>query len=552
MSYSVKQIPSPNHWNGREGHKPLWLILHGTDANTNDYDGAYETAGWFQTNSVSANYVVGRQGLVAQCVKESDAPYANGGVTDTPTRKHDPWWSSNLNPNLVTISIEHVKRAGNNNADPLTPEQKQVSFELIYDICKRNNIPMRQADVHGGITGHFSMDPKEREYCPGNYPWADLWAYLEVRQEQEKSEVGEVAKFNQADQFLPGRSAYECGFYATYVAKSMGQQAPTLSPQQISDLAQATYARYNGSNSSSNMDGMSLPQLYSLLKEVGLHYQGTKLDLAHIRAWLRSGYPVIVAAAEPCIRDLDLNDTVPYPWTPTGNHVIVLTGLDGNNFLARDTANIVAPNTLRPGPRRYDADALARGLVSATAVVPPWLPVPAHDIDPDAPPVPVPPAPVGNLPGWNDDGTTLIAKNGIPVRAGFRHYIAHHTWDPDNVPLEPEHSMDGAYAALQLGHDGTGQLFRDCYLRYTKEKDVYLDRVGHAVDVLFKYTHELEAQVADLKKQLAEKSKEIPVSLVSTQPIPFPPQVLSAITQAENELKPLADLYNAILKLKGN
>ena len=109
MSYTVQQIPSPNHWNGREGHTPLWLILHGTDANTNDYDGAYETAGWFQTNSVSTNYVVGRRGLVAQCVQESDAPYANGGVTNTPTRKHDPWWSSNLNPNLVTISIEHVK-----------------------------------------------------------------------------------------------------------------------------------------------------------------------------------------------------------------------------------------------------------------------------------------------------------------------------------------------------------------------------------------------------------------------------------------------------------
>jgi hypothetical protein len=452
----------------------------------------------------------------------------------------------------VTISIEHVKRAGNNNADALTPAQKQTSFALIYDICKRNTIPMRQADAHGGITGHFSMDPKERAYCPGNYPWTELWTYLKVRQEQEKPAVSEVATFNQANQFLPGRSAYECGFYATYVAKSMGQQVPALSPQQVSDLAQAAYARYDGSNSSSNMDGMSLPQLYSLLKEVGLHYQGTKLDLAHIRAWLRSGYPLIVVVAEPCIRDLDLNDTVPYPWTPTGNHVIVLTGLDGDNFFVRDTANIIAPNTLRPGPRRYDAQALARGLVSATAVVPPWKPVPTHDIDPHIPVVPTGPVTPTGLAGWQDDGKTLTAKNGIKIIAGFRHYIMHHTWDTENVPLEPEHSMDGVYAALQLGHDGAGQLFRDCYLRYTKEKDVYLDRVGHAVDVLFTYTHELEAQVADLKRQLADKSKEVPIIPIPSQPMPLTPETLQTLAQVEIPLKPLADLYNIVLKLKGN
>lgn len=544
MSYRVKQIPSPNHWNGREGHKPLWLILHGTDANTNDYDGAYETAGWFQTNSVSVNYVIGRQGCVAQCVKESDAPYANGGVTDTPTRKHDLWWSSNLNPNLVTISIEHVKHAGNNNADALTPAQKQASFELIYDICKRNNIPMRQANVHGGITGHFSMDPKERPYCPGNYPWTELWAYLKGRQAQEKPEVGEVAKFHQADQFLPGKSAYECGFYATYVAKSMGRNAPTLSPQQISDLAQTAYARYNGSNSSSNMNGMSLPQLYSLLKEVGLHYQGTKLDLAHIQAWLRSGYPLIVAVAEPCIRDLDLGDTVPYPWTPTGNHVIVLTGLDGDNFFARDTANIIAPNTLRSGPRRYDALALTRGLVSATAVVPPWLPVPTKDIDPNAPPLTQ--TGIDSLDGWRDDGTTLTARNGIRVVKGFRAKILSGKWDSENVPYEPEHPMTGEYAELAMGTEGSGQLFRDCYLRWTLQHGVYFDRIGNALSVYIQRNKELQAKIDELNRELAAQSKEVPV------PVPLTSEALQTIAQVENSLKPLADLYNTLLKLKGN
>ena len=541
MTYSVKQIASPNHWNGREGHTPLWLILHGTDANTYDYDGAYETATWFQTNSVSVNYVVGRRGLVAQCVQESDAPYANGGVTDTSLHKHDPWWSSSLNPNLVTLSIEHVKHAGNNNADTLTPAQKQASFALIYDICKHNNIPMRQADAHGGITGHFSMDPKEREYCPGNYPWHELWTYLKVRQEQEKPDVGEVAKFHQADQFLAGRSAYECGFYAIYVAKSMGQQTPTLSPQQISDLAQAAYARYDGSNSSSNMSGMSLPQLYSLLKEAGLHYQGTKLDLVHIQTWLRSGYPVIVAVAEPCIHDLELNDTVPYPWTPTGNHVIVLTGLDGDNFLARDTANIIAPNTLRPGPRRYDAGALVRGLVSATAVVPPWLPVPTMDIDPHTPPLAH--TNIGTLVGWHDDGTTLTAKNGIKIVKGFRTKVLAGAWDPENVPYEHEHVMTGEYAALEMGLEGSGQLFRNCYLRWTPQHGVYFDRIGNALSVYIQRNKELQTKIDELSTELAQPQ---------AVPVPLTPETFQLIARVENSLKPLADLYNTVLKLKGN
>ncbi|MBA2394386.1 MAG: N-acetylmuramoyl-L-alanine amidase [Ktedonobacteraceae bacterium] len=538
MSYTVKQIPSPNHWNGRERHTPLWLILHGTDANTHDDDGAYETAGWFQTNSVSTNYVVGRHGLVAQCVQESDAPYANGGVTNSPTRHHDPWWSSHLNPNLVTISLEHVKHAGNNNADALTPAQQQTAFALIYDICKRNKIPMRQADAQGGITGHFSMDPLQREHCPGNYPWNALWTYLNIRQEQEQPEVSEVAHFNQADQFLPGRSAYECGFYATYVAKSMGQQAPALSPQQISAQAQSAYTRYNGSNSSANMDGMSLPQLYSLLKEVGLHYQGTKPDLAHIQAWLRAGYPLIVAVAEPCIHDLDLNDNVPYPWTPTGNHIIVLTGLDGDNFYARDTANIIAPNTLRPGPRRYDAHAMARGLVSATAVVPSWLPIPTKDIDPNSPPLTVG---INDLAGWHDDGTTLTASNGIKVVKGFRVKILSSTWDAGNVPYEPEHPMNGEYTALQMGTEGSGQLFRDCYLRWTPQHGVYFDRLGNALSVYIQLNKELQTKIDTLTRELATKSVATPLT----------PEVLQTIAQVENSIKPLADLYSALLTLKG-
>ncbi len=172
--------PSPFFWAGRSGFKPKWLILHGTAGGAT----AEAIASWFQDPDAqaAANYVIGRDGTVAQCVRESDAPWANGiisgpaGISGDGVH-HDSWWDSGINPNLLTISIEHCKPSSDN-SDSLTEPQRASSFALIKHICERHNIPMRQADASGGITGHFSMDPVNRSRCPGPYPWDDLWAYL--------------------------------------------------------------------------------------------------------------------------------------------------------------------------------------------------------------------------------------------------------------------------------------------------------------------------------------------------------------------------------------
>lgn len=84
---------------------------------------------------------------------------------------------------------------------------------------------------------------------------------------------GEIVSIQQADQFQPGHSAYECGFFGVMMVRSMAPvgQNPMLSAQQIVNQAEAAYARYDGNNSASNESGMSLQQLYDLLQEVGLH-----------------------------------------------------------------------------------------------------------------------------------------------------------------------------------------------------------------------------------------------------------------------------------------
>ncbi|HET8905962.1 MAG TPA: peptidoglycan recognition family protein [Ktedonobacterales bacterium] len=148
---------------------PRYIIVHGTAGGTS----AQGIAQYFQGNDppTSTHYVVGVDGTVAQCVSESDAAWGNGVLS----AGHDAWWSGN--PNDCTFSIEHCK-PHTDNSDELSPAQREASFALIKHLCERHDIPRRWADATGGITGHYSIDPVNRQYCPGAYPWDALFSYL--------------------------------------------------------------------------------------------------------------------------------------------------------------------------------------------------------------------------------------------------------------------------------------------------------------------------------------------------------------------------------------
>jgi hypothetical protein len=195
----------------------------------------------------------------------------------------------------------------------------------------------------------------------------------------------EVASFAEADQFPRGKTQFACGFFGCYMAASMAPPGhpPALTPQQIIEKAETAYAQYDGDNSISNTDGMSLEQEYALLRQIGLHYQALPLDIQTIKAWVTAGYPVLIALAEVSVVDLMLGRN-PYPWHAAGNHIILITGVTSDgNVLVRDSANctnLYDPNSLRPGPCKYDAAKLQ--LVSATIVVPPWKPRPTSAAPP--------------------------------------------------------------------------------------------------------------------------------------------------------------------------
>ena len=167
-------IPNNNYFPNRYRYKPRYIILHGTAGFTS----AVEVANFFKStensdNPVSTHYIIDLDGKLVQCNSESDGAYANGGVSEG----HDIWWSKSLNPNLVTLSIEHVKLS-RDNSDDITDMQKKASFRLVKHLCERHTISRHWADAEGGITGHYSMDPIHRSFCPGPYPWKELFAYL--------------------------------------------------------------------------------------------------------------------------------------------------------------------------------------------------------------------------------------------------------------------------------------------------------------------------------------------------------------------------------------
>ncbi len=173
MSHEGLWMPTNNGWKGP--FQKRWLICHGTAGGAS----AQGIAEYFRStegtnNPVSSNYVIGRDGVIVSLLEEEDAAWANGDIEPG----CDPWWVSlGKNPNLVTISIEFCKET-TDNSQALSLQQMQSGFNLIERICKRHNIPMRPADSQGGITGHYSISPRSRARCPGNFPWTDLYRFL--------------------------------------------------------------------------------------------------------------------------------------------------------------------------------------------------------------------------------------------------------------------------------------------------------------------------------------------------------------------------------------
>jgi N-acetylmuramoyl-L-alanine amidase len=168
------------------GGRPRWIIIHGT-ASGIGYS-AQSTAHDFQNRRASTHYVIGYDGTVVQCVSEEFPAWGNGIITGpagtapmgggNTKAPHDAYWNKegHNDPNGCTISIEHSKST--DNLSPLSALQQKASFATIDGICRRWAIPRHYGDKTGGITGHYSIEPTDKAYCPGTYPWAAMFNYI--------------------------------------------------------------------------------------------------------------------------------------------------------------------------------------------------------------------------------------------------------------------------------------------------------------------------------------------------------------------------------------
>lgn len=327
------------------------------------------------------------------------------------------------------------------------------------------------------------------------------------------STTGEIADFCDADQFQPAKTQDACGFFSVAICKAaakVGQPCLQNTAAIIAE-AEAWYAEYNGDNSISNSNGMTLQQLYQLIPEAGLHYQGINIsdpDITNLlRAWVRAGYPVIIAGGEAGMYDLGLGDKVPYYWNyQSFNHIITITGVKSDgSVLVRDSANVTDlfnPNSLRPGPRNYDPTRFQ--LVSATAVVLPWMPRPPAGFDPRKDSVMSVPA------GWTDDGVnTLKAPNGFVVTDGFRKFVlSYGTW-PFGLPLENAVGETSLELSNPKQGAGTRQTFQECRLEWTAARGVFISWIGTELLAYEALRDNLNKQIAQLQAQIALLQAEV-------------------------------------------
>lgn len=133
---------TPNFYAGRSGHKPEAIVIHIMEGSLAGTDN------WFSTpaSQVSAHYGIGKNGEVHQYVEEVDTAWHAGSVvspTWTLIRPVPP------NPNFYTIGIEHEGFA----SDVWPEAQRRVSAELIFNICKRWDIPLDRKH----IIGHYEI-----------------------------------------------------------------------------------------------------------------------------------------------------------------------------------------------------------------------------------------------------------------------------------------------------------------------------------------------------------------------------------------------------------
>jgi N-acetyl-anhydromuramyl-L-alanine amidase AmpD len=151
---NVDRLSTPHFEVGRGGLRPRAVVVH---TNVGSFE---STALWFAhpESRVSAHYLVGLDGRVAQFVDEADTARHAGRV-------HEPTAEVVLeeggNPNAYTIGIE-FEDGGEPERVDRTAEQYAAGAALLAAVTTRWEVPLHR----GGVIGHREV--YSLKSCPGN------------------------------------------------------------------------------------------------------------------------------------------------------------------------------------------------------------------------------------------------------------------------------------------------------------------------------------------------------------------------------------------------
>jgi hypothetical protein len=169
--------PGPNFDSGRDGTSIDTICIHGSASPNQDINWWADRA----STRGGVQYMVGRQPYmisgtrtqIIQMVRESDTSWGNGAIDKGCMPQY-----KNPNPNKRSISIEFIKFMADN-SDRITASQQQTGFDLILSLCKKYRIPAHFPGADGaGITMHMLIHPIGRDFCPGPFPFGELFTYL--------------------------------------------------------------------------------------------------------------------------------------------------------------------------------------------------------------------------------------------------------------------------------------------------------------------------------------------------------------------------------------
>jgi N-acetyl-anhydromuramyl-L-alanine amidase AmpD len=323
--------PSPNKWEGRQGHRITGIVVHATAGLE---PGPVE---WFQTpaSQVSAHYIVNRDGTVVQTVREADSAWHAGEMTP------DSRFYGHGNKNLDTIGVEHERDASN--SSPLTAAQLYASLALVRSILHRHG-PLE-------IIPHDAIDVGR--VCPGpGFPLslfrAAAGAFNPPTLTKEQPRVKHFpALYAQRDarwasQRLGTADGITLGQYGCYVT-SMAMLAcyygHPITPAALDDLYTARQIYVNGDM----MPDDALHRAFPDLELVAVHdYSNVPADLGVLRS----------IAADPALMAIVGLDFDHNPSDGIQTHFSPLADCDGAHVQLADTwyGGVIADMTVNYGP----------------------------------------------------------------------------------------------------------------------------------------------------------------------------------------------------------